>query len=108
VFFVLNLEMTMTEQRFRISNLAQIILYKLYLDHVDGDEHCPLTLPQIAELFDHKLPLNLINSSIEWMRLEISRDYLRRSGTKESYKYTIAPERIHYVEMELLRKRSLT
>ena len=96
----------MAEQRFRISNLSQIILYKIYLDHIDGDKHRPLALRQVGELFPQKLPLNLIDSSLEWMRRKISRDYVRRLGTKESYKFSIAPEGIKYIEMELLRKSS--
>lgn len=40
------------------------------------------------------------------MRKQISPDYLRRAGTKDSYKFSISPEGIKFVEMELLRKSS--
>ncbi|MFH0302786.1 hypothetical protein AAFX91_37610 [Bradyrhizobium sp. 31Argb] len=96
----------MAEQRYRISNLSQIILYKLYVFHVDGDENRPLSLREIRELFPRSLPLNLIESSIDWMRKKIGSDYLRRLGTKEDYKFVISPEGIKHVELELLRKSS--
>ncbi|MBR0701089.1 hypothetical protein JQ599_14370 [Bradyrhizobium diazoefficiens] len=96
----------MAEQRFRISNLSQIILYKIYAFHIAGDENKPLTLREIRSLFELPLSLNLIEASIEWMRRKISADYLRRIGTRESYRFSIGPEGIKFVEMELLRKQS--
>ena len=96
----------MAEQRFRISNLSQIILYKIYAFHISGDIHKPLSLTEIRNLFPLTLPLNLIEASIDWMRRKISADYLRRVGTKERYQYSIAAEGIKFVEMELLRKSS--
>jgi hypothetical protein len=96
----------MTERRFRISNLSQIILYKIYAFHIAGDEPKSLSLREIRELFPQPLPLNLIEASIDWMRRKISREYLRRLGTKGSYQFSIAPEGIKFVEMELLRKSS--
>jgi hypothetical protein len=96
----------MAEQRYRISNLGLILLYKIYSFHIDGDEDKPLSLRQIGDLFPQPLPLNLVQASIDWMRLKVGRDYLRRLGNKENYRYSIAPEGIKFVEMELLRKSS--
>jgi hypothetical protein len=96
----------MGEQRYRIHNLSLIILYKVYVHHIDGDENRPLPLREIRGLFSEPLPLNLIDASIDWMRNHISRDYLRRVGTKDAYQFSIAPEGIKFVEMELLRKTS--
>jgi hypothetical protein len=96
----------MGDKRYRIHNLSLIILYKIYLHHIRGDENRPLSLRQVRDLFSEPLPLNLIESSIDWMRTRIDRDYLRRTGTKDAYRFSIAPEGIKYVELELLRKAS--
>jgi hypothetical protein len=96
----------MANQRYRISNLSLIILYKIYAFHIEGDENRPLALRQIRDLFSQQLPLNLVEASIDWMRRKISADYLRRIGTKDRYTFSIAPEGIKFVEMELLRKGS--
>jgi hypothetical protein len=55
----------MAEQRYRISNLGLILLYKIYSFHIDGDEDKPLSLRQIGELFPQALPLNLVQASID-------------------------------------------
>jgi hypothetical protein len=96
----------MAEQRYRISNLGLIILYKVYSFHIEGDEDSPLDLRQIAAFFPQPLSLNLILASIDWIRQKVDRDYFRRVGNKESYRYSIGPEGIKFVEMELLRKNS--
>src|SRR5579872_6209873 len=89
----------MGDQRYRIHNLSLIILYKIYSHHISGDESQPLSLRQVRDLFTEPLPLNLIESSIDWMRTRIDKDYLRRTGTKDAYRFSIAPEGIKYIEL---------
>jgi hypothetical protein len=96
----------MSDERFRISNLGLIILFKLYSFHIAGEKHEPLSLQQIRALFRQHLPLNLISSSIDWTRRRTGIELIRRIGTKENYTFSITSDGIKYVEMELLRTGS--
>lgn len=96
----------MTDERFRISNLGLVILFKLYSFHISGEKHEPLSIVQIRALFRQHLPLNLVSSSIDWTRRRTGVELIRRLGNKENYTFSITPDGIKYVEMELLRPDS--
>lgn len=96
----------MSDERFRISNLGLIILFKLYSFHIAGDKPEPLSLLRIRALFRQHLPLNLISSSIDWTRRKTGTELIRRIGNRENYTFSITSDGIKYVEMELLRTGS--
>lgn len=93
---------------YRIDNLSDIVLFKLYEKHISSDEELNLTLKEIAELFEQKIPVNLIRSSIEINRqgdYEANR-LVRRRGTKGDYRYDISLAGIEKIQNELRRANS--
>jgi len=49
---------------YRVELLSDIVLYKLYENHISSDEEQNLNLRDIAALFDEQIPINLVRSVI--------------------------------------------
>jgi hypothetical protein len=93
---------------YRVDLLSDVILFKLYERHVSSDEELDLNLKEIAQLFDERVPLNLVRSSIDILRQgDYERNRLvKRKGDKLNYKYDISLAGIGRVQDELRRTSS--
>ena len=93
---------------YRVDLLSEIVLFKLYEKHASSDEELSLSLRQIAELFDERVPINLLRSALEITR---QADYeknrlIKRKGNKGDYTYDISLAGIAEVQNELRRSSS--
>jgi hypothetical protein len=77
---------------YRVELLSDIVLYKLYENHISSDEEQNLNLRDIAALFDEQIPINLVRSVIELNRKEYyeKEKLIKRKGVKGNYRYEIS------------------
>jgi len=86
---------------YRIVPLARCILAKLYVELVNDADHLNLSDKQIAGLFKVHISLNLIRSSLEFLRTNhySEQTLLTRHGNREKgYTYSITAQGIREVE----------
>jgi hypothetical protein len=93
---------------YRVDLLSDILLYKLYEKHVSSDNELELSIRDIADLFNRRIPLNLVRSAIQLNRQAYSESdkLIKRKGIKGNYSYDISLAGIAKVQNELRRSSS--
>jgi hypothetical protein len=95
--------------RYRITNLSQVVLYKLYEQYADGDSKVAFSVENVRDMFAANVSINLLRSSINLLRARSTRIGLvtRHGNTEKGYFYTINEDGIIAVEKALRQKNSL-
>jgi hypothetical protein len=95
---------------YRVVPLARLVLFKLYVAHVNDEPKSQFNVDEIASLFDVPISKNLIRSATDFLKGRAYGEPALISRTKnkstEEYEFKIAQEGIFLVEKELRRKDS--
>ena len=96
-----------TEQKlFAIRSVSRLLVYRLYIAHINGDVERAFTLDEISALFGGQISKNTLRSAIELVRRNDSQKryarFIQRGGTREAgYRYTVTEEGIEFIESQL-------
>ena len=100
--------MELINKPYRISSLLNVILYKLYVEHVNDSAEDRYSVEEIVKLFSTTVSRNLVKSALELGRTDDNSKLILRSVQKGtgSHLYHISSAGLAQVENELRRKNS--
>lgn len=100
--------MTLKNTPYRISALARVITYKMYVEHVNDNTLARFSVSDVSKLFTIPISKNLVKSALELSRSDHRTKFILRwtSKSEDQHLYSVSSDGIQFVERELRRKDS--